>query len=101
MRFSMLPPIRSCLKSLSTIVAHSRYNAAFAPEPAHHLFLGAWRAGYPLARLYAAPGLRHRRTDLAFDGQLGDAPEPEWGGEIDQVLMLGSFALTNTQRTMD
>ena len=65
-----------------------------SPNLLHHLFLGDWQAAYPEARLYASPGLRRKRKDLAFDGDLGDAPEPEWAADIDQVLVKGSPWLT-------
>jgi hypothetical protein len=61
-----------------------------APNKLHHLFLGEWHAAYPAARLYAAPGLRKRRKDIAFDGDLDDSPAPGWAGEIDQVVMRGN-----------
>jgi hypothetical protein len=56
-----------------------------APNSLHHLFLEEWRRAYPEARLFAAPGLRKRRADLTFDGDLADQPEPEWADELDQV----------------
>jgi hypothetical protein len=65
-----------------------------SPNALHHLFLGEWKAAYPAARLYASPRLRRKRKDLGFDAELGDAPEPEWAAEIDQVVMHGSFTLT-------
>ena len=36
-----------------------------APNSLHHLFLAEWRAAYPKAKLYGAPGLRN-----------GPAPSP-------------------------
>jgi hypothetical protein len=65
-----------------------------SPNKLHHLFLGAWKAAYPNARLYAPPGLRRKRRDLAFDADLGDAPDLAWAAGIDQVLVRGSFYLT-------
>ncbi len=65
-----------------------------APNSLHHLFLGEWRRAYPDARLYAAPGLRQKRKDLAFDGELEDAPPGEWSEEIDQVLVRGNMITT-------
>jgi hypothetical protein len=65
-----------------------------SPNALHHLFLGEWKSAWPTARLYAPPRLQRRRKDLTFDADLGDAPEPEWAGDIDQVVMHGSFALT-------
>jgi Domain of unknown function (DUF4336) len=62
-----------------------------SPNRRHHLFLGEWKSAYPQARLYASPGLRKKRKDLAFDGDLGDAPEPGWAADIDQVPVHGSL----------
>ncbi len=61
-----------------------------SPNRLHHLFLAEWKSAYPQARLYASPGLRRKRKDLAFDAELSDAPEPEWAAEIDQVAVRGS-----------
>jgi len=65
-----------------------------APNSLHHSFLGEWRRAYPAARLYAAPGLRRRRKDLEFDGDLGDAAAGEWAEEIDQVVVRGNLITT-------
>jgi hypothetical protein len=65
-----------------------------SPNALHHLFLGEWKSAYTAARLYAPPQLRHKRQDLSFDGELSDAPEPEWAADIGQVVLRGSFALT-------
>ncbi len=64
-----------------------------SPNKLHHLFLGAWQARWPAARLHAPPGLRRRRRDLVVDADLGDAPDPAWAGEIDQVVFRGSPVL--------
>ncbi len=68
-----------------------------SPNLLHHLFLGEWKSAYPDARLYASPGLRKRRKDLAFDAELGDAPDPDWAGDIDQVLVHGSLVMTEAE----
>lgn len=65
-----------------------------SPNPLHHLFLAQWKSAYPDARLFAPPGLRRKRMDLQFDGDLDDAPPPAWAAEVDQVVMRGSFAMT-------
>ncbi len=65
-----------------------------SPNFLHHLFLGEWRSAYPEARLYASPGLRKRRKDLAFDADLADAPDSAWAADIDQVLVRGSLVMT-------
>jgi hypothetical protein len=65
-----------------------------SPNALHHLFLGPWKSTYPKARLYATPRLCRKRRELGFDGALGDVPEPEWAADIDQVVLHGSFALT-------
>ena len=64
-----------------------------SPNKLHHLFLGAWAERWPEARLYAPPGLARKRPDLRFDAELGDAPDPAWAADIDQVIFRGSFAM--------
>ena len=65
-----------------------------SPNALHHLFLGEWKSAFPAARVYASPRLRRKRKDLTFDAELDDAAEPDWATDIDQVVMHGSFALT-------
>jgi hypothetical protein len=65
-----------------------------SPNLLHHLFLGEWKTAYPDARLFASPGLRRRRKDLAFDADLSDEPDPLWAADVNQVLVRGSFAMT-------
>jgi Domain of unknown function (DUF4336) len=76
------------------IDALGRVACLISPNLLHHLYLGEWKAAYPRARLVASPGLKRRRGDLAFDAVLDDAPDPLWAGQIDQVLLRGSFAMT-------
>ncbi|HRE45967.1 MAG TPA: DUF4336 domain-containing protein [Terricaulis sp.] len=64
-----------------------------APNSLHHMALPEWRAAYHDARFYAAPGLRARRKDIAFDGDLTEAPMP-WADEIDCVLVQGNAITT-------
>lgn len=65
-----------------------------APNAFHHLHIGDWKRAYPDARFYAPPGLRRKRRDLVFDADLGDAPEPAWAGQIDQVAVRGNLLVT-------
>ena len=65
-----------------------------SPNALHHLFLAEWKSAYPEARLYASPRLRGKRKDLAFDVMLAGVPEPEWAADIEQVVLHGSFYLT-------
>jgi hypothetical protein len=62
---------------------------AVAPNRFHHLFIGDYRRAFPEVRLYAAPGLPHKRTDLAFDAVLSDEPEPQWADQLDQEHFKG------------
>ncbi|MDP1619355.1 DUF4336 domain-containing protein [Phenylobacterium sp.] len=65
-----------------------------SPTAMHNLFLGEWQAAYPDARLCAPPGLRQRRPDLAFDGDLADGGGHPWSEEIDQVQFAGNRIAT-------
>ncbi|MGJ4857132.1 DUF4336 domain-containing protein [Labrys sp. La1] len=64
------------------------------PNSLHHLFLGDWQRAYPKAEVYAPPGLRAKRKDIRFDGDLGEAPMPTWAGDIDHVLVPGNLITT-------
>lgn len=64
-----------------------------APNSLHHLFLAEWRAAYPKAKLYGAPGLA-QRAGVVPDAELDDAPPPAWTGDFDQVLVRGNRITT-------
>lgn len=85
---ALSPALRHAVDALGTV------RWLVPPNKLHHLFVAEWKSAYPDARLYAPPGLRRKRRDLAFDADLGDAPDPAWAQEVDQVLMRGSFALS-------
>ena len=62
-----------------------------------HLHMEDYRRAFLDAELFAAPGLDHRRPDLAFDGLLGSAPDPRWGDAVDQEAFLGNRWLTEIE----
>jgi hypothetical protein len=80
-------PLDAELRSQLDEKGHVRF--AVAPNRFHHLFAGEVRAAYPDAKLYAAPGLEKKRTDVAWDGVLGDEPAEGWAGQIEQVFFRG------------
>ena len=65
-----------------------------APNSLHHLHLAEWKTAYPAAQVYAAPGLREKRRDVDFDGDLGNAPIAAWAEDMDQVVMQGNRITT-------
>ncbi|MGV8995372.1 MAG: DUF4336 domain-containing protein [Parvibaculaceae bacterium] len=65
-----------------------------APNSLHHLSIPSWQHAYPNAKTYAAPTLRDKRKDIAFDYDLGDEPDTAWAGEIDQAIMSGNIITT-------
>lgn len=65
-----------------------------APNSLHYVFLREWKAAYPQAALYAAPGVRERCKAIAFDADLGDDPPSDWSGEIDHAVMRGNLITT-------
>ena len=66
-----------------------------APNTAHWTRVKAWAEAYPGAVTWAVPYLparaQVRRSGTHFGRELGDAPEAEWSGEIDQALVPGGF----------
>lgn len=64
------------------------------PNSLHHVFLADWQRGYPEAKVYAPPGLREKRGDIRFDGDLDDTPDAEWADDLDQVALRGNRITT-------
>lgn len=60
------------------------------PNSLHHTFLGEWQAAYPEAVVLAPPGLREKRMDIRFDGDIADGPHDAWGDEVDVVVVPGN-----------
>lgn len=60
-----------------------------APNRAHHMFMARCKQAFPDTRLYGAPGLEHKRSDIANLHPLQDAIEPEWADELEQVVFRG------------
>jgi hypothetical protein len=61
-----------------------------SPNKLHHLHLASAKQAFPAAKLHAPPGLRSKRTDLVFDGELGSEAHPDWRGVLDQLVIEGS-----------
>lgn len=82
------PGLRAAVDALGPVAA------IVAPSRFHHLYVGEWRTAYPQAILCCCPGLETKRTDVAWDRVLGDTPEPEWRGDLEQVFF-GARSLEN------
>ena len=55
-----------------------------SPNKLHHLFLAAWKAEFPEAKLWATAQTVARFPQLHFSGTLTDVEPPAWAGQIDQ-----------------
>lgn len=85
---SLTAPLRDAVESLGEV------RHIVAPNSLHHMSVPEWAAAFPEAQLYAAPGLREKRPDIAFDVELGEqVPEP-WRGEIDMSVVRGNALTT-------
>ncbi|MDZ4691462.1 DUF4336 domain-containing protein [Terricaulis sp.] len=78
----------------SEIEALGEVRSLVTPTALHHLALPDWKRAYPDATLYAAPGSRPSRKDIAFDADLTDTAPADWASEIDQVLVRGNLIAT-------
>jgi len=66
-----------------------------APNWLHFAHVAAWRAAWPGATAWAAPGVSERAAKngltLHFDADLrADGAEPHWQGQIEQMIVRGS-----------
>ncbi|MEC6881749.1 DUF4336 domain-containing protein [Photobacterium piscicola] len=63
------------------------------PNKNHNIYLSDWWLAYPQAYFYAPPGLIHKRSDLTFDGALGNQTPPHWQGQLLQTVIRGSDSM--------
>jgi len=61
-----------------------------APGTFHHLHVGSCQRAFPAATTHICPGIEKKQPGLAFDRLLGDAPDPGWAADLDQVLLHGA-----------
>lgn len=68
-----------------------------SPNKLHYAHIAAWKRRYPEAVAWASPGVRERaasqKIEVSFDTDLGEAPEPAWAAELDQLHFRGSRAI--------
>ncbi|WP_297476714.1 DUF4336 domain-containing protein [uncultured Photobacterium sp.] len=63
------------------------------PNKSHNIYLSDWWLAYPQAYFYAPPGLIHKRSDLTFDGALGNHTPSHWQGQLLQTVIRGSDSM--------
>ena len=80
---SPLPLVEGLLEEVTGL---GEVKAVVAPSLFHHLSIPAWRDAFPKAVFACCPGLETKRADVPWDRVLGDEPEPEWAGQLDQVF---------------
>ena len=86
-------PVRLDGETRAALDALGPVRAVVAPSLVHHFFVGDYVAGYPAARVFAAPGLPDKKKDVAFHASLDDEAPPEWRGEIEQHVFRGAFRM--------
>ena len=62
-----------------------------SPNKLHHLFLGAWKAKFPEAKLWGPASTVARFGALGFAGTLKDDAPTDWAGQIDQYYFDNSW----------
>ncbi|SFR57112.1 protein of unknown function [Yoonia tamlensis] len=80
--------LRTAIDALGTV------RHLVAPNSLHHMFLAQWAAAYPDARVHAAPGLTQQVAGTAVHATIGDEPDPDWAGGLEQVVMRGNRITT-------
>lgn len=82
-------PLAATPELVEKVKALGSVGCLVAPNCLHHLYIDQWQKVCPEATTYAAPALEAKRPDLQIDGVLGDQPESDWAGTLDQVLIAG------------
>jgi hypothetical protein len=83
-------PVEATSELVDEVRALGPVRHLVSPNKLHHLFLGAWRAKFPEAKLWGTASTIARFGDLRFSGTLGDDPPMDWAGQIDQYHFTNS-----------
>src|SRR5262249_10964304 len=87
-------PVALDTHTRETVDALGPVTALVAPSRFHHLYVAEWPRAYPNASLSASPGLEEKRKDVTWTRILGDEPEAEWRGDLEQVFF-GALPIEN------
>lgn len=79
-------PVSICVEMASELESLGKIRYIIAPNKYHHLFLSEWRERYPEAELYASPGLKSKRQDIAFDRELLAGETHPWSDAIAHTI---------------
>lgn len=82
----------SAAKLLEDLPGQVKY--IVTPNKLHDKFLGDWAKVFPDAKFYSPPGLKTRGSDLSFDKELTDTPEPQWQEVLKQKVVRGSWFMS-------
>ncbi len=82
-------PIRPTRELVAELDAKGEVAYVCAPNRYHHFYLLEFLSHYPSAVLFLAPGLSEKRRDLPPSRVLTNRSEPEWRGELEQLLFAG------------
>ena len=86
-------PVKLDQRLRQAVAEFGEVRAIVAPSRVHHLFVGDYRAAYPHATLYGAPGLAEKRRDIKFDAVLTDVAPDLWRGQLEQHVFRGAPVL--------
>lgn len=86
-------PIKPTPELLNEVETLGAVHHLVSPNKIHYLFIGAWAAAFPDAKLWGPASTIAKCPDLVFDAALTDTPPSDWADDIDQVWMQGSPAL--------
>jgi hypothetical protein len=82
-------PIKISDRLKSEINAIGAVNYVIAPNKWHHLFVGNFKAVYPEAKFFCAPGLEKKRSDFKFDDVINKDQNYPWNNYVSHKLVEG------------
>ena len=83
-------PVAASPALLKAVRALGPVEHLVSPNKLHHLFLAAWKAEFPEAKLWGTASTIKRFPGVHFAGELTDRPPEDWAGEIDQFHFTNS-----------
>ncbi len=73
------------------IQSHGPVKHIVLPDLYHHVYAIDAIQRWPAARVHAPAAMRRKRPELRIDADLGETPDPDWGGALVPVHIDGSL----------
>ena len=89
-------PVPNTNELKAELMALGEVGYVVAPSKMHYLFAADCMGAFPQAKLFGAPGLQAKRSNLKDMCELQAIPEPSWQEDLEQLFFAGMPLVNET-----